>query len=93
MFFHLDLSVPSANSIAPAGAGYTFRNPAETRPGKQGSYLSPAPQAEPQAAGFSSGLSPAPQAEPQAEAAASPFFCAQPNRLDSAMIVTSVFFI
>ena len=56
-------------------------------------YLSPAPQAEPQAAGFSSGLSPAPQAEPQAEAAASPFFCAQPNRLDSAMIVTSVFFI
>ena len=37
IFFHLDLSVPSANSIAPAGAGYTFRNPAETRPGKQGS--------------------------------------------------------
>ena len=29
-------------------------------------YLSEAPQAEPQAAGFSSGLSPAPQAEPQA---------------------------
>ena len=28
--------------------------------------LSPAPQAEPQAAGFSAGLSPAPQAEPQA---------------------------
>ena len=93
IFFHLDCSVPLANSIAPAGAGYTFRNPAGTRPGKQGSYLSPAPQAEPQAAGFSSGLSPAPQAEPQAEAAASPFFCAQPNRLDSAMIVTSVFFI
>ncbi|WP_330508607.1 hypothetical protein [Lachnoclostridium sp. Marseille-P6806] len=30
------------------------------------SYLSPAPHALPQAAGFSSGLSPAPQAEPQA---------------------------
>lgn len=30
------------------------------------SYLSPAPQAEPQAAGFSSGLSEAPQADPQA---------------------------
>jgi hypothetical protein len=29
-------------------------------------YLSPAPQAEPHAAGFSSGLSPAPQAEPHA---------------------------
>ena len=29
-------------------------------------YLSPAPQAEPQAVGFSSGLSPEPQAEPQA---------------------------
>ena len=29
-------------------------------------YLSPAPQAEPQAAGFSSGLSEAPHAEPQA---------------------------
>jgi len=33
---------------------------------KNPGYLSPAPQAEPQAAGFSSGLSPEPQAEPQA---------------------------
>ena len=32
----------------------------------QADYLSPAPQAEPHAAGFSSGLSPAPQAEPHA---------------------------
>lgn len=32
----------------------------------ENAYLSEAPQAEPQAAGFSSGLSPAPQAEPQA---------------------------
>jgi hypothetical protein len=31
-----------------------------------GNYLSPAPQAEPQAVGFSSGLSEAPQAVPQA---------------------------
>jgi hypothetical protein len=31
-----------------------------------GNYLSPAPQAEPQAVGFSAGLSDAPQAEPQA---------------------------
>ncbi|MCR0167318.1 hypothetical protein MKA31_13385 [[Clostridium] innocuum] len=31
-----------------------------------GTYLSPAPQAEPQAVGVSSVLSPAPQAEPQA---------------------------
>ena len=37
-----------------------------TLPGAARSYLSPAPQAEPQAAGFSSGLSTAPQAEPQA---------------------------
>ena len=40
-------------------AGNSFR-------GDRKGYLSPAPQAEPQAAGFSSGLSPAPQAEPQA---------------------------
>lgn len=32
----------------------------------KGAYLSPAPQAEPQAVGVSSVLSPAPQAEPQA---------------------------
>ena len=35
-------------------------------PGDSWNYLSPAPQAEPQAAGFSSGFSDAPQAEPQA---------------------------
>ena len=35
-------------------------------PAAEFSYLSPAPQALPQAAGFSSGLSPAPQALPQA---------------------------
>ena len=34
--------------------------------GDRTDYLSPAPQAEPQAVGFSSGLSPAPQAVPQA---------------------------
>ena len=56
------------------------------------SGLSPAPQAEPQAAGFSSGLSPAPQAEPQAEATTSSFFFAQPNRLESAIMITSIFY-
>jgi hypothetical protein len=43
-------------------------------------YLSPAPQAEPQAAGFSSGLSPAPQAEPQAAD-----FSLQPAKFESAI--------
>ena len=54
-------------------------------------YLSPAPQAEPQAAGFSSGLSPAPQAEPQAAAGLVSIFLLQPNRFESAIFVTSVF--
>lgn len=65
-------------------------------------YLSPAPQAEPQAAVFSSGLSAAPQAagasaglsaepqaEPQAAAEAVSFFLFQPNRFESAMFVSS----
>lgn len=43
----------------PPGKGLPCRGTAQ-------SYLSPAPQAEPQAAGFSSGLSAAPQAEPHA---------------------------
>lgn len=48
--------------------------PWDTRPRDAGArkgkaYLSPAPQALPQAVGFSVGLSPAPQALPQAEAA------------------------
>ena len=46
-------------------------------------YLSPAPQAEPQAAGFSAGLSPAPQAEP----GDSVLF--HPNSWESAMIASS----
>ena len=48
--------------------------------------LSPAPQAVPQAAGFSSGLSPAPQAVPQAEPAISLFHA---KRLESAISSTS----
>jgi hypothetical protein len=65
-------------------------------------YLSPAPQAEPQAAGFSSGsLSPAPQAEPQAagfssgflspapQAAAASTASFLPNRFLSPIILTS----
>jgi hypothetical protein len=52
------------------------------------SGLSPAPQAEPQDAAFASGLSPAPQAEPQEEAAA--FFLFQPNRFESAIVLTSI---
>ena len=59
-----------------------------------GIYLSPAPQAEPQAEDFSSFLSPvvpqellAPQAEPQAEAAFSSFHSA---RFASAILCTSV---
>ena len=52
--------------------------------------MSPAPQAVPQAAGFSSGLSPAPQAVPQAAAAAVSFFVFHPKRFESAINVTSV---
>lgn len=66
-------------------------------------YLSPAPHAEPQAAGFSSGLSSAPHAEPQAagfsfglspaphaEAGAAAAF--HPDKLKSAIMITSVSF-
>ena len=62
--------------------------------------LSPAPQAEPQAAGFSTGLSPAPQAEPQAAgfsaglsaapqavAGAEAAFLFQPKRSERAIVV------
>jgi hypothetical protein len=65
-------------------------------------YLSPAPQAEPQAVGASFGLSPAPQAEPQAVGASfglspapqavpqdepvSAAFVLQPNKFESAII-------
>ena len=58
--------------------------------------LSPAPQAEPQAAGFSAGLSAAPQAEPQAAglsaapqavAGAEAAFLFQPKRSERAMVV------
>ena len=55
------------------------------------SYLSPAPQAEPQAAGFSSGLSEAPQAEPQAADAVS--FLLQPNRFEIAIVFYLQFWI
>ena len=59
-----------------------------------GGYLSPAPQAEPQAVGFSSGLSAAPQAVPHAAAgAASSVVLPHPNRLESAMIDTSMIYI
>lgn len=78
--------------------------PAESPTGnkpRSESYLSPAPQAEPQAAGVSSGLSPAPQAAdvssglsptPQAvpQAAGAAFACFHPNRLKSAILVTSI---
>jgi hypothetical protein len=56
------------------------------------SGLSPAPQAVPQAAGFSSGLSPAPQDVPQA-AGASYVFLFHPNKFESAMFKSSLFFI
>ena len=36
-------------------------------------------------------LSPAPQAEPQAEATVPSFFFAHPNKLESAIITTSIF--
>ena len=64
-------------------------------------YLSPAPQAEPQAVGVVSGLSPAPQAEPQAVGASAGLspapqavpaaavcsdFFVHPNKFESAMI-------
>jgi hypothetical protein len=62
-------------------------------------YLSPAPHALPQAAGFSSGLSAPPhaagasaglseppQAVPQADAAASSTFFVQPNKFESAIV-------
>lgn len=78
----------------PAGA-----SPAGNRVSVNGTiYLSPAPQAEPQALGFSSGLSaapqaagvsaglsPAPQAEPQAAAGASFCFSFHPKRFESAI--------
>jgi hypothetical protein len=50
-----------------------FKKTGGTTPAGQSgkNYLSPAPHAVPQAAGFSSGLSPAPQAVPQAAALAS----------------------
>jgi hypothetical protein len=51
--------------------------------------LSEAPQADPHAAGFSSGLSEAPQADPQAAAGASSIFLFHPNRLESAIVFTS----
>jgi hypothetical protein len=62
-------------------------------------YLSPAPHALPQAAGFSSGLSAPPhaagasaglseppQAVPQADVAASSTFFVQPNKFESAIV-------
>ena len=73
--FSSDLS--AAPQAEPQAAGFS-------------SGLSAAPQAEPQAAGFSSGLSAAPQAEPQAAAGVSSIFLFHPNRLESAMIVTSI---
>lgn len=77
------------------GKGWPYR-------GAAWSYLSPAPQAEPQAAGFSSGLPDAPQAEPQAAGFSSGLSAApqaaglsdapqeepaQLDRLESAMVV------
>ena len=66
-------------------------------------FLSPAPQALPQAEGFfagvsdapqaagaSEGLSPEPQAVPQAAAGAVSSFLFHPNRLESAIFMTSV---
>jgi hypothetical protein len=62
-------------------------------------YFSPAPQAEPQAAGFVSGLSPAPQAAgfvsglspaPQAEAGAA--ISCHPDKLESAIILPPFLF-
>ena len=50
--------------------------------GSEAAYLSEAPQAEPQAAGFSSGLSEAPQAVPQAAATS---FSFQPAKFESAI--------
>ena len=55
--------------------------------------MSPAPQAVPQAAGFSSGLSPAPQAVPQAAAAAVSFFVFHPKRFESAINVYLRFYL
>lgn len=59
--------------------------PSETHSEKnfRTTYLPPAPQAEPHAAGFSSGLSDAPQAEP----ALFPFHSV---KLESAMVITSI---
>ncbi len=54
------------------------------------SGLSAAPQAVPQAAGFSSGLSAAPQAVPHAAAGFSSVFLFHPNRLESAIIISSI---
>jgi hypothetical protein len=56
------------------------------------SGLSPAPHALPHAAGFSSGLSPEPQAVPQA-AGASYVFLFHPNKFESAIIKSSLYFI
>lgn len=89
--------VPNIISQAPAGSR------PEPLLGKLLFYLSPAPQAEPHAEGFSSGLSPAPQAEPHAEGFSSglspapqaePPACASfplfhPKRFESAIFFSS----
>lgn len=53
----LSLAVRQPVISQTAGQSHVLRKPA---------YLSPAPHAEPHAAGFSAGLSPAPHAEPHA---------------------------
>lgn len=53
-------------------------------------YLSPAPQALPQAVGVPSGLSPAPQAVPHAAAGSGAVFFFQLNKFESAILFTSV---
>lgn len=71
---------------------------------RQTAYLSPAPQADPHAAGFSSGLSPAPHADPHAAGFSSGLSLAphagagaagsfHPDKFESAMILYLRFFI
>ena len=69
-----------AGGRAVSGVGRRASPPAERW---VGTYLSPAPQAVPQAAGVSSGLSPAPQAVPQAADGSWDIFFFQPNKFES----------
>ena len=78
---------------APGGAGGGAVGGYPPQGGIQQPGLSAAPQAEPQALGFSAGLSAAPQAEPQAEAGPDSIVSLHPNRLESAIFLSSLGFL